>query len=159
MNYKCAFETLEIDLSVINYNDITPDFLKKQYRRLALKNHPDKNGNTIESTEKFKQINEAFNYLKNEINNLNAEETTFAEFEHDDTSCSYVYVDILNDFSCHYNSRLKIFIFYFLNIFFFNNTWDLLVPAPSWAFSLLRTIWVKHVFVLIFISPFAASVP
>ena len=65
MNYKCAFETLEIDLSVINYNDITPDFLKKQYRRLALKNHPDKNGNTIESTEKFKQINEAFNYLKN----------------------------------------------------------------------------------------------
>ena len=98
MNYKYAFETLEIDLSVINYNDITPDFLKKQYRRLALKNHPDKNGNTIESTEKFKQINEAFNYLKNEIINLNSEETTFAEFEDDNTSSSYVYVDILNDF-------------------------------------------------------------
>ena len=98
MNYKTAFETLEIDLNIITYADITPDFLNKQYRRLALKNHPDKNGNSIESTEKFKQINEAFNYLKNEIINLNAEETTFAEFEDNSKSYSYLYVDILNDF-------------------------------------------------------------
>ena len=98
MNYKTAFETLEIDLSVINYSNITPEFLKKQYRRLALKNHPDKNGNTQESTERFKQINEAFYYLKNEIINLKSDETNFTEFENEYTSYSYVYIDILNDF-------------------------------------------------------------
>ena len=34
---------------------------------MALQNHPDKNGNTPESNEKFRQINEAYNYLKREI--------------------------------------------------------------------------------------------
>jgi DnaJ-class molecular chaperone len=67
MNYKNAFEILEIE---ITYNDITLEYLKKQFRRLALKNHPDKNGNTLESNEKFKNINEAYNYLKREIKHL-----------------------------------------------------------------------------------------
>lgn len=64
MDYKIAFEVLEIDLSEINYNDITLKYLKKKYHKLALLYHPDKNGNTTESTEKFKKINHAFNYLK-----------------------------------------------------------------------------------------------
>ena len=34
---------------------------------MALKYHPDKNGNTPESTLKFQQINEAYEYLKREI--------------------------------------------------------------------------------------------
>jgi DnaJ-class molecular chaperone len=67
MNCKDAFDILEIDLSEINYNKITLKYLKTQYRKLALKNHPDKNGNTPESNEKFKQINEAYHYLKREI--------------------------------------------------------------------------------------------
>ena len=45
MNHTEAFEILEIDLRVISPNDITLEYLKKQYRRLALKNHPDKNNN------------------------------------------------------------------------------------------------------------------
>ena len=53
MDYKEALEILEIDLP---YKDISPEHLKKQYRKLILKNHPDKNGNTPESNEKFKQI-------------------------------------------------------------------------------------------------------
>ena len=39
--------------------------MKKKYHKLALQHHPDKNDNTDESTEKFKQINEAYDYLKN----------------------------------------------------------------------------------------------
>ena len=99
MNYKDAFEILEIDLTEIGYNDISLEYLKKQYRRLALKNHPDKNGNTAESTEKFKQINEAYHYLKREIKHLEPEdfeeETQNTE---DDSQSSSLYFDILRSF-------------------------------------------------------------
>jgi hypothetical protein len=43
---------------------LTLDDLKRKYRRLALQFHPDKNGNSIESTEKFKLISEAYEYLQ-----------------------------------------------------------------------------------------------
>ncbi len=67
MDYFNAFKILEIDISKIDTKDITLHKLKKQYHKLALQYHPDKNGNTIESTEKFKQIQEAYYYLKNEL--------------------------------------------------------------------------------------------
>jgi curved DNA-binding protein CbpA len=67
MDYCNAFKILEFDISKIKTKDITLNKLKKQYHKLALKYHPDKNGNTIESNEKFKQIQEAYYYLKNEI--------------------------------------------------------------------------------------------
>jgi hypothetical protein len=82
MDHKRALEILEID--VVNFN---MDFLKKKYHKLALQNHPDKNDNTKESNEKFKQINEAYNFLKREIDNLNFNETN-----------DYEYTDILHLF-------------------------------------------------------------
>src|SRR6185295_14805369 len=39
------------------------DEIKKQYRRLAAKHHPDKNPNDAKSAEKFKEISEAYNVL------------------------------------------------------------------------------------------------
>lgn len=92
MNYKKAFEILEIDTINTNYNDITIDLIKKKYHKLALQNHPDKNGNTPESNEKFKQINEAYEYLKREMKNTNSETN-----ENEDKSPS-VYYDILKLF-------------------------------------------------------------
>ena len=96
MNYTSkfldAFEILEIDLSKTTYNDITKEYIKKQYRKLALKNHPDKNGNSIESNEKFKQINEAYNYLKREIGSEELEEENISDYN------SSLYVDILKEF-------------------------------------------------------------
>jgi DnaJ-class molecular chaperone len=68
MDYKEAFKILDINLNETDYKDITHEFLKKKYHKQALLNHPDKNGNTLESTENFKKINEAYDYLKREIN-------------------------------------------------------------------------------------------
>lgn len=93
MNYKDAFELLEIDLSKVNYNDITNEYLKKQYRKMALINHPDKNGNSLESNEKFKQINEAYDYLKREMGSEDLNE----ENVYNDNNSS-LYFDILREF-------------------------------------------------------------
>lgn len=94
MNYKEAFEILEIDLSVISVNDITADYLKKQYRKLALKNHPDKNNNTVESTTKFQQIHEAYEYLRRECKHLPEDDAA----ESVDEPISSLYFDILTGF-------------------------------------------------------------
>ena len=90
MNYKTALEILEIDMSEKKYSDVNLEYLKKQYHKLALQNHPDKNGNTKESKEKFQAINEAYDYLKREIN--------FKEKDEKSTSTSTIYVDILQSF-------------------------------------------------------------
>jgi hypothetical protein len=66
MNYKIAFEALDIDLTEVNYTDINPAFLRRKYHKAALQYHPDKNGNTLESNNKFKLITESYEYLKRE---------------------------------------------------------------------------------------------
>ena len=40
--------------------DAKPDEIKKAYRRLAMKYHPDKNAGNKEAEEKFKEISEAY---------------------------------------------------------------------------------------------------
>ena len=95
MNYKEAFCILEIDIDEVDFKDITLDYLKKKYHKLALQNHPDKNGNTPESNEKFRMINEAYDFLKNEIKYLNHD--TF-DNKNDDTSTVPLYFEILQIF-------------------------------------------------------------
>ena len=63
---------------------------------MALKHHPDKNGNTEESTEKFKKINEAYNYLKRELKNLKPEK--FATEDEEENNEQYIYFDVLKNF-------------------------------------------------------------
>ena len=67
MNRKEALDIMNIHYSTINYHEITPEFLKKQYRKMALQYHPDKCGNTPESNLKFQQIHEAYEVLQREI--------------------------------------------------------------------------------------------
>ena len=38
--------------------------LKKAYRRLAMKYHPDRNQDNAEAEQKFKEINAAYDWLK-----------------------------------------------------------------------------------------------
>jgi len=92
MNHKEAFEILEIDLTVTSLGEINPDYLKKQYRRLALKNHPDKNKNSIESNDRFKMINEAYELLKRET--IGEEDDVDPDLSVD----SSLYFNILRDF-------------------------------------------------------------
>ena len=96
MDYKKAFEILEIDTNNTNYTNITIELIKKKYHKLALQNHPDKNGNTPESNEKFRQINEAYNYLKREIKNINS--TNCDDNLENEDQTSSVYFDILKLF-------------------------------------------------------------
>lgn len=97
MDYKKAFEILEIDTNNTTYSDITIELIKKKYHKLALQNHPDKNSNTPESNEKFRQINEAYNYLKREIKNINSKDCENEDLENEDQTSS-VYFDILKLF-------------------------------------------------------------
>ena len=101
MDYKQAFEILEIDTINTNYSDITLDLIKKKYHKMALQNHPDKNGNTPESNEKFQQINEAYNYLKREIKNIDPNDINYETKDSDnyeEDQQSSVYFDILKLF-------------------------------------------------------------
>lgn len=95
MNYILAFKILDIDTNEVEYSELTLEYLKKKYHKLALQNHPDKNDNTPESNEKFQQINEAYNYLKREIKNLNPNNP---EENINEEQTSSLYLDILNLF-------------------------------------------------------------
>ena len=99
MDYKRAFEIMEIDLSITNSNDVSLEYLKRQYRKLILKNHPDKNGNTPESNERFQNIHEAYQYLKKEIVHFKLRQEDYEEDSDDyvDTQSS-LYFDILSNF-------------------------------------------------------------
>ncbi|MBF0318551.1 MAG: molecular chaperone DnaJ [Nitrospirae bacterium] len=54
---KDYYNILEVERSA------TPDELKKAYRKMALKYHPDRNSGDKEAEEKFKEINEAYSCL------------------------------------------------------------------------------------------------
>ena len=94
MNYQKAIDILEIDTNNIDFKSESnsSSYLKKCYHKQALKYHPDKNGNTFEATERFKDINEAYEFLKREDNLNNATNTN------DDDISSSLYKDILQLF-------------------------------------------------------------
>ena len=63
MNLTDALNVLEID----NISNLTLESLKRKYHKMALQNHPDKNGNTPDSTERFQKIQEAYVLVQREI--------------------------------------------------------------------------------------------
>ena len=100
MDLNKAASILEIDLNAIKVSSLTPDYIKKQFHKLALINHPDKNGNNIESTNKFQQINEAYEYLSKELNDLTGSKqdcfaqgsNAFVSSESNESNSKYIYL-------------------------------------------------------------------
>lgn len=57
-------------------NKFDEKLLKKRYHLMALKYHPDKNNNSIDAKEKFVEIQNAYEFLNNNIKNLSGEDHT-----------------------------------------------------------------------------------
>ena len=86
MNRKKALEILELPQNIRSKPLHTHQDCLKQYRKLALKWHPDKNGNTQESHDKFIQLTSAYEFLTSA--------TTAAAADKESKS----YMSILQDF-------------------------------------------------------------
>ena len=57
---RCYYETLECQKGA------TVDIIKTSYRKLAMRFHPDKNPGDASAEVKFKEINEAYDVLKDD---------------------------------------------------------------------------------------------
>ena len=116
MDIQTALHLLDIDdFTRGNYSKVTYDYVKRKYHKMALKCHPDKNGNTKEATQRFQRITNAYNYLITELEL----KTEFNEYEDKDINDEFVssssFKDNEND-SQMYTSLLSVFLAGILNV-------------------------------------------
>lgn len=77
MKFTEALNHLEID----SLESITEEELKKQYYKMALKYHPDKNGSSPESTHRFQEISHSYVFLLNKIQQNNENDENEEEYK------------------------------------------------------------------------------
>lgn len=74
-------------------NDVSNNKIKKAYRRLALKYHPDKNPDDPESEQKFKEITAAYEILSDKD-----KRATYDKYGHNDPPAFSGFDDLFNSF-------------------------------------------------------------
>ena len=85
MNTHLAFELLDIEPN-ISYNELTNIYIKRKYHKMALRFHPDKNGNTKDATKKFQRISEAYSYLSTFVSSFDTTEEKNKDYNTNDTN-------------------------------------------------------------------------
>jgi curved DNA-binding protein CbpA len=103
MNIKIALNLLDIPDN--NLTNLSQEYIKRKYHKMALKWHPDKNGNTVEATAQFQKVNQAYTYLLNELTKSNT----------DNTYNSNIFADFVSSFDFKdeknmYKSLLSVFL-------------------------------------------------
>ena len=98
MDIKRATEILELELKT----DLNPATVKKQYHKLALLYHPDKNNGSIEANKRFQEINEAYKYLLPIVTDNNTNNTNnYTNNDTNNTSTNeniHIYTNLLSTF-------------------------------------------------------------
>lgn len=84
-------------LEIGELTNLTEEYIKKKYHKLALINHPDKNGNSLESTNKFQEINEAYDFLLKELHTINRSPNNYSDTfvssnQPEESNSKYIYL-------------------------------------------------------------------
>jgi hypothetical protein len=85
-------------MSILDIDILNKKNLKKQYRKMALQYHPDKNGNSVDSTERFKLINESYDFLNNEVERNGEDEKENGEKHEPESEWTMDYSGLLSKF-------------------------------------------------------------